>query len=90
MHIILFHILLVALFLLTASFLIQNPSWNQSFTFNIANEHNYLNICVWSRVTDESCDLLIGHVSQCVYMCVYVWPRMQPTKYMYTTFILNI
>ncbi|XP_064404308.1 uncharacterized protein LOC135349681 isoform X3 [Halichondria panicea] len=41
----------------------MNPSWNQSFTFNIANEHNYLNICVWSRATDESCDLLVGHVT---------------------------
>ncbi len=68
---------------------LQNPSWNQPFSFIVTKEHNYLNVCVWSRVIDESCDVLIGHVSLYVViqvMCTYyvlacIWSRINMTLF---------
>ena len=41
----------------------QNPKWRQSFKFAVRDEHCYLNVCVWKRLTDGGRDMLAGHVS---------------------------
>ena len=44
----------------------QNPEWKQSFTFDVRESDNYLNVCVWVKLDEERGNLLIGHVCTCV------------------------
>ncbi|KAJ8298224.1 hypothetical protein KUTeg_024755 [Tegillarca granosa] len=49
----------------------QNPVWNQKFTFDVDEDHKYLNVCVWcrspekldkhDRVVKPGKEILMGH-----------------------------
>lgn len=59
----------------------QNPVWNQKFTFDVDEDHKYLNICVWcrspekldkhERVVKPGKEILMGHVSIDVEICCW-------------------
>ncbi len=44
------------------SCIMQNPKWIQEFSFDVGECHNYLNVCIWMKLTEERGNLLIGHV----------------------------
>ena len=44
--------------------LLQDPTWNESFSFEVEKQHKFLNICLWSKSDERySKDVLIGYVS---------------------------
>ena len=51
---------------------LQNPSWNDDFMFVLEDHHHYLNVCVWLTLGEGKGKLLLGHVSVCVFVRVYV------------------
>ena len=53
--------------------LFQDPVFNEKFDFELEDQHNYLNVCVWCNVPEKldkqqriikpEKDILLGHVS---------------------------
>eukprot|EP00794_Sanderia_malayensis_P006959 gene6959-7744_t len=40
------------------------PSWNESFSFDVEKQHRFLNVCVWSKSEErEDKDILLGYAS---------------------------
>ena len=47
--------------------LLQNPVWNQQYSFELGENCNYVNVCVWVKLSEEKGNLLIGHVCSVFY-----------------------
>ncbi|XP_071490252.1 PDZ domain-containing protein 8-like [Diadema antillarum] len=46
----------------------RDPKWDETFTFNVGESDNFLNVCVWNRLgmAVGERDMLIGYTSVCL------------------------
>ena len=50
--------------------------WNQKYSFELGENHNYVNVCVWVKLSEEKGNLLVGHVYSINVNCIFIIPAI--------------